>query len=337
MRMGALAVLLAASMYGTLAPAVKRAYEAGLSFAEVTFGQLFWAAVLLTVVRVGRRLLFDRRPSFSRRPFVARRGVREEGKKATPFRPAEEPADEGGRGRAIAGLAALGVAGLAGVSLAYYGALRTLPAQVALVLLFQFVWMGIVLERLLFGVRITAGRALAVVLIFVGDALALRVWAIDWSAIDLRGMALGLLAAGSYTTFLLGTARIRAPYDVVDRSLVMVVTGALVVSAFFRLTEPSASLLAPPSAFGLVLWLALFGQVLPPLLFNWGAPRIGGAATTLLSSAELPVGMITAAVVLGEPLGGVELAGVALIVAGVALVAYGGTAGGGKPAERALG
>ncbi|MBE3596221.1 MAG: DMT family transporter [Hydrogenibacillus sp.] len=295
-RVGALAVLLAATFYGTLAPMVKRAYDDGLSFGQVTFGQLFWASVTLLFVRL----------------LVVRRALR---RTMPPDRSITAPR------WVFPAYAAVGVLGLAGVSLFYYGALQTLPARVALILLFQFVWIGIFAERLFFGVPLSSRRVLSVALIVAGDVFALRAWEIDWFSQNGWGMLCGLMAAVSYTAFLLGTSRLPQALEVLDRSLLMVGSGALFALVFFLFSDPGAPLFTPVHGLGYVLWLAVLGQVLPPILFNWGAPKIGGSMTTLLSSVELPVGMVLAALLLGEPFGTSEAVGTALIVAGLVLSA----------------
>ncbi|MDY0323138.1 MAG: DMT family transporter [Candidatus Carbobacillus sp.] len=298
------AVFLGASLYGTLSPVVKAAYDASLTFSEVTFGQ-FWSASLLL-------LLFY--------PFHVRRSVRSIDIKTA--RPTQHiPINL----KTALLLIALGVFGLAGVSLFYYGALVSLPASLALVLLFQFVWMGVLAERLFFRVPITKMRMLAMVMIFAGDLLALKVWHVDVGGATLEGLVFGFLAAMSYTFFLVGSAKVPQTIPAYYRSLIMVLAGTVFSGLMLWVIFPQEQLL-PYQVIDWVyiFWLGILGQVLPPLLFAWGAPRIGGVATTLISSVELPVGLILAVIWLKEELLGWQWLGIVLILIGILfIVRYG--------------
>ncbi|MBE3593576.1 MAG: DMT family transporter [Candidatus Carbobacillus altaicus] len=291
-----LAVFLGASLYGTLSPVVKAAYDASLTFSEVTFGQ-FWSAGLLLLIFY---------PLWARRFTESRKVGREHNVRFDV--------------KTILFLVALGVFGLSGVSLFYYGALVSLPASLSLVLLFQFVWMGVLAERLFFRVPITKMRALAMLTVFAGDLLAMKVWAIELKGATLEGLLFGLMAAVSYTFFLVGSAKIPETYPTYWRTLVMVLAGTVSTGLVLWVLFPGERLI-PHDSHHLfyIFWLGLLGQVLPPLLFAWGAPRAGGMATTLISSVELPVGLILAVFWLKEELLGWQWLGIVLILTGIVL------------------
>lgn len=295
-----LAVFFGASLYGTLSPVVKAAYDASLTFSEVTFGQ-FWSASLLL-------LLFY--------PFYGRRSVR-----SMDIKMVRQTQHISIKLKTALLLVALGVFGLAGVSLFYYGALVSLPASLALVLLFQFVWMGVLAERLFFRVPITKMRMLAMVMIFAGDLLAMKVWKVDLGGATLEGLVFGLLAAMSYTFFLVGSAKIPEIISTYHRSLIMVFSGTVFSGLILWVMFPDEQLLPHHVVDGVyIFWLGMLGQVLPPLLFAWGAPRIGGVATTLISSVELPVGLILAVFWLKEELIGWQWLGILLILLGIVFI-----------------
>jgi drug/metabolite transporter (DMT)-like permease len=63
--------------------------------------------------------------------------------------------------------------------------------------------------------------------------------------------------------------------------------------------------------------LGILGTVLPIVCFNAGIPRIGGGLAALLGSLELPVAVLVAYLLLGEPLSWWQGAGIALILAGI--------------------
>ena len=63
----------------------------------------------------------------------------------------------------------------------------------------------------------------------------------------------------------------------------------------------------------------LFGMTLPVLLFGLGTPHLTPGMSTIMTSAELPAGLLLAMLVLGEPISAVEWLGVAIILAGVCI------------------
>ena len=63
----------------------------------------------------------------------------------------------------------------------------------------------------------------------------------------------------------------------------------------------------------------LFGMTLPVLLFGLGTPHLTPGMSTIMTSAELPAGLLLAMLVLGEPISTVEWLGVAIILAGVCI------------------
>ena len=62
------------------------------------------------------------------------------------------------------------------------------------------------------------------------------------------------------------------------------------------------------------LLLAVFGTVLPPLLFAYGMPKIGVALGSILSAVELPVAVCFSYFVLHEHVSNLQFAGVILIL-----------------------
>jgi drug/metabolite transporter (DMT)-like permease len=84
--------------------------------------------------------------------------------------------------------------------------------------------------------------------------------------------------------------------------------------------------LYPPTVFVhdnggmLLLWgllLGLLGQVVPTVSFNIGIPKIGSALAAMLGSVELPVAILAAYLLIGEPITGLQWGGMALILGGI--------------------
>jgi drug/metabolite transporter (DMT)-like permease len=59
--------------------------------------------------------------------------------------------------------------------------------------------------------------------------------------------------------------------------------------------------------------------VVPTVAFNIGIPKIGSTLAAMLGSMELPVGVVAAFLILGEPVLPVQWLGMILILAGILL------------------
>jgi drug/metabolite transporter (DMT)-like permease len=91
---------------------------------------------------------------------------------------------------------------------------------------------------------------------------------------------------------------------------------------------PMIYLVYPPHIFlegsavqllGWGLLLGILGQVVPTIAFNVGIPRIGSTLAAMLGAMELPVAIIAAFLLIGEPVLLVQWLGMILIIAGILL------------------
>jgi len=280
-----LLVLLGAASYGCMSTVVKLAMDDGWSAPQVTLQQMLSGTVLLWAAAA-----------------FGRGGAR------SAF------------GAPAADWAKLGLIGASGMALStvlYNEALARLDASLAIVLLFQFTWITILLESLRSRRLPKPNEWVATGFIVVGTILAVGVLErrglARW---DAAGLAFGLLAAVSYSLFLWLTGLVRTNMPPVARSAVMS-TAAL---AFVLASNGAAGHLAWSGSLSLVGWgaaLGILGTALPTVCMNIGIPRIGSNLAALLGSVELPVSVLLAYALLGEPLSGWQTAGVALILAGM--------------------
>jgi drug/metabolite transporter (DMT)-like permease len=136
-----------------------------------------------------------------------------------------------------------------------------------------------------------------------------------------QGVVFGVLTGLSYAGFILvlrhGSSDIRRPAGpLFDATLV----SALAATAA-GLVIGDADLVPSWPAHGWLLTLALTSQVLGWLLIGASLPRLPAAIASLLLTLQ-PVGSIVLAVIIfGEAPTGLQLAGVALILSGLVLVA----------------
>lgn len=273
-------VLLGASSYGLLSPAVKLAYGHGFDEARVTAAQMMMGTVVMWL------LVLVQPKSW-----------------ANPF-----------RGPWIR-LSLIGIFGLALTTLLLNMALARLDASLAIVLLFQFTWITVVMECVHTRRLPTRYQAAAVALILAGTLLAVNVADADWTNIDPLGAAFGLLSACSYSLFLFFVDKVETSWTATFKSAVML-TASLPALC---LIDPPQSVFAEHTG-ALLLWgvaLGLLGQVLPTLTFNVGIPRIGSTLAAMLASMELPVAVAGAYFLLGEQVLPVQWAGMGLILIGI--------------------
>jgi drug/metabolite transporter (DMT)-like permease len=273
-------VLTAAASYGLLSPLVKMAYADGWRPADVTAAQAMAGALGIWIVCL-----------------AATRQV--------PKLPARTVL-------ALCGCGALG--GLTGVF--YFSALRDLPASFAILLLFQFTWMGMVVEWWITRRPPARNRLWALALILAGTALAAGWTDADPSKFSIFGIAMALLSAVCYTGFIHLSGHIATDISPWWRSA-WITTGSVVVTL---IVFPPRFLWEGTWQSGLGMWagwIALFGTILPSVLFTAGVPRIGTGLAATLGSVELPVATILSAWWLSEPVTATQWMGVLLILAGI--------------------
>jgi drug/metabolite transporter (DMT)-like permease len=271
-------VFLGACSYGVLSTIVKFAYDAGFAVDEVAGCQLLFGTAMSWLLALGA-------------------GGVKAGRKDWPP------------------LLAVGLsAGLTGVF--YYSALQYVTASFAIILLFQFTWIGMLLEAVRTGKKPEGAKLAALGLLLVGTLFASGVTETA-QRFSLWGIVLGLLAAVSYALFITASGRVALHVSAWSRNAVSM-TGSLLTTF----------LLFPPrflvnGALGNGLWiygllLAVF-VVISILCFTFGTPRIGATLAIILGSAELPTAVFMSRFVLREHVSLLQWAGVVVILTGIAL------------------
>ena len=279
--LGIVSVLTAASLYGFVNTIVKLAYADGFTFAELTISQYVYGSLGLLVLILATR-------SFGKI------SLRDYGK-----------------------LLAVGGIGLGGTSLALYASLAHVPTSVSLVMLFQFTWIGLLIEKFVFKRKIHRNEWIAVAIVLVGTLLVLQVTSVESGVINAPGVLYGFLAAIFYSIFLIGASVLPETIPQFYKNGLMV-SGTLVLLLIgFSVTIPMSGINPFGSVLKWGLMLGILAQLLPPVLFTYGAPKIGGALTSILSSVELPVGIIASNLILGERVVLVQWIGMLMILVGI--------------------
>ncbi|HEX8563071.1 MAG TPA: DMT family transporter [Flavobacterium sp.] len=282
---GVFLVGLGATSYGMLATFVKLAYGQGYTTAEVTTSQFIYGITGLLLIN-----LFQR----------AKKG-------STSVQTGSKD---------IVKLMTAGTS-LGFTSIFYYLAVKYIPVSVGIVLLMQTVWMGVLLEMLLEKKLPSKIKTISVGIVLIGTALATNMLKNDFS-LDWRGIFWGMLAAASFTTTMFTSNRIALKVSTSQRSLFMLLGGAVIVFSFALITQTTPFDMNIFLKWGIVL--ALFGTIIPPMLLNAGFPHTGLGLGSIVSSLELPVSVMMAYVLLHEPVNALQWLGIALIIGAIVLM-----------------
>jgi drug/metabolite transporter (DMT)-like permease len=285
---GSIFVVLGAACYGMLGTFVKMAYQDGFNTAEVTISQFTVGFAVLLILTLFKKPAAVKDISAT----------------------------------AIKSIIKLIVAGtsLGLTSIFYYLSVQYIPVSVAIVLLIQTVWMGVLVEMILQRKVPGPRKIIAVVIILAGTILATNLFKqsirVNWT-----GFGWGLMAALSYTATMYSSNKLELHLPPLKRSLFMILGGLVIILIIFHASLNSHFSFGIFLSWGLVV--SLFGTVLPPLLFTRGMPLTGIGLGAIIASIEIPVSVFMAHVLLEEPVSLLQWTGVILILFAVALMNMG--------------
>lgn len=203
--------------------------------------------------------------------------------------------------------------GLTGVF--YYLSLKILPASIAIILLFQFTWMGALFDYIFDKRKPTATELTAILFVIPGTFLAIGNLS-DISSLSWEGLFLGIASALTYTGFLYCTGRVAPDISPWIRSP-LIITGSLIITVIiFRPFSFEETFLFRD----VLLWgglMGVFGPVIPTICLTFGVPVIGGGLAAILGSVELPIVLAVAYFSLGEQVSALQWLGAVIILVGI--------------------
>lgn len=301
---GVFLVGLGATSYGMLATFVKMAYGEGYTTAEVTCSQFLFGIIGILLINA-----FQRNRNSNKAVKATKKNITQ--------------------------LMTAGTStGL--TSIFYYLAVKfDIPVSIAIVLLMQTVWIGVLLEMFLEKKLPSTIKIIAVAIVLIGTILATN---LINSSVELNplGLFFGMLAAVSFTTTMFTANRIATEISSAQRSLYMLLGGGIMVLLFALITQiipnQSASFnealgvfsTAKDFDFNIFLkWgivLSLFGTIIPPMLLNAGFPLTGIGLGSIVSSLELPVSVLMAYFLLHEQVLLIQWIGILLIIMAIVIM-----------------
>lgn len=210
---------------------------------------------------------------------------------------------------------ALGACGYAVQAGCYFLALERIDASMLTLLLYTFPAIVAVAAVLLGRDRLDRRRVAA--LLLAGGGLALVVATAGTGALDPAGVALGLGAAVTYSTYILVSESVVGGVRPVLLSALVCTGAAVSLTAGTAATGTFAPSAVTSAGWGWLAALAIVSTVGAIALFFAGLERVGPTAASILSTVEPVVTVVLAVLVFGEVLGPWQVAGGLLVVAAV--------------------
>ncbi|AOV06243.1 EamA family transporter [Sporosarcina ureilytica] len=276
-----LMIIFAASCYGILSTIIKLAIRDGFTASEAVTAQYFTGFILsLIIFTIVRR----KSPKFG-----------------------------GGATLILAGLFTATTGTVYGQAVTY------MPASIAVVMLFQFTWIGMLFDCIARKRLPKRIEVISLVLLFAGTIFAAGVIGADISGIPWQGWAWGLASAVSFASFVMVNSKQVEGMDTETR-LLFTSLFAVIAITFFQ----SPEIVWNGTLFGENLWiygliLGLFGIVIPIYLFSIAVPKVGAATSSILSAMELPVAVTVSVILLRENLTFLQVIGILVILFGMTL------------------
>lgn len=276
-----LMVVFAASCYGILSTIIKLAILDGFTASEAVTAQYFTGFMLALIIFI-----------------IVRRRI---------------PKFGGGMTLLLAGFFTATTGTVYGQAVTY------MPASIAVVMLFQFTWIGMLFDCIANKRLPKRIEVVSLLLLFGGTIFAAGVIGADISDIPWQGWAWGMASAVSFASFVMINSKQVKGMDTETRLLFTSFIAAIVI-IFFQ----SPEIVWNGKLFGDGLWifgliLGLFGIVIPIYLFSIAVPKVGAATSSILSAAELPVAVTASVLLLSESLTFLQIVGIMIILVGMTL------------------
>lgn len=276
-----LMVVIAASCYGILSTIIKVAMKNGFTAAEAVTSQYFTGFVLAA-------LLF----------FITQRKM---------------PRIKGWKILLLSG------SFTAATGMVYGHSLNYLPASLAVVLLFQFTWIGMFLDCIVNRRWLKRTEVFSLILLFTGTLFAAGIIGTDLSGIPWQGWAWGIGAAFCFSAFMFVNGKRIEGMDTSARLFYVSLFAAIIVG-FFQTPE----IVWNGQLFTEGLWvygllLGFFGIIMPIYFFSIAVPRVGSGLASILSAMELPVAVLASVIILDEVLTPLQIGGIFIILIGMVL------------------
>lgn len=200
-------------------------------------------------------------------------------------------------------------------SICYYTSVSLLPGAVALTLLFQYVWVSVLIECIVERRLPSRSTVVAVIIVLVGTVFAAGLFEGSIGTLDPFGVAMGAGSAVFYALFLYLSGRIGADQPAALRAAMLPLGGLVVTS----LANPACYTTAmfDPNVWPYAVGMSILGVILPTTLINYASPKLSTGMVSVMASSELPVGIISAWILVADTPTPLTLFGAILVLVGI--------------------
>lgn len=278
-----LIVFIGGASYGVMASTVKFAYAEGFNWTQTVasqaiFGAALFAAAFLVIS------LFRKRPQAMKPKQVLR---------------------------------LLGTGMVACMTTILYGfSLTMLPVAVAIILLFQFTWIGIIIQMISTRRKPHLAEAVAGLIIFGGTLFASGVFSGDlYHDLNPIGIVCASLSAITCALFMFLSSKVETTMPSIQRGLLICCGSSILALTVCPDYFTSGVIVEGIWKYGLIL--GLFGLFIPVILFGIGTPHLPTGISTIMASSELPCAIFISVFFLGEPIDLLQTIGIIVILGGV--------------------
>ncbi|HJJ31483.1 MAG TPA: DMT family transporter [Methanocorpusculum sp.] len=211
---------------------------------------------------------------------------------------------------------------IAMVSLTYMMSLQRVPAHLAVILLFQYTWIGIIIESLIKRKLPELPTVISAGILIGATFLASGFGSISLADIDPLGVLFGMLSALCYALYILFIGKLNPKISPVYRSVITLAIALALLVIIFTPYYFSPEFIKTSVIdgnlwmFGLVI--GSLGCAMPNFLFSIAVPKVPGDLATILSSSELPASIICAVIIISESVTPLQWVGVLLLFFGIA-------------------
>ena len=227
-----------------------------------------------------------------------------------------------------AAIVVLGLLGYYGASILDFLGLQYISAGLERLILFTYPTMTLLIGALLYGHRVGRREWGAVVLCYLGigagfahdlnlSAETTAVW---------LGAGLVFGSSLSYALYLAGSGAMLARVGVARFTALAMLVSTAATLAHFVATQPLAALVQPMPIYGYGLAMAVLSTIIPVFAQSAAIRRIGSGRAALIGTIGPLLTIVFGWWLLGERISAWQLAGMALVVAGVVLVSRRGRA-----------
>lgn len=204
-------------------------------------------------------------------------------------------------------------------SFVYYISVRYIPASLAIVILTQFTWMGMLLELFIFKKKPGWLQLAATAVILIGTMLAGGMLDTGIGEVSVKGFLWAFASALLYAIYLVANSRVAKEVPALKKSAVMM-TGSTIGLILINAQQLIMNSHYDLNLLKWAVFLAFFGTIIPPLLFARGIPKIGAGISAIIMTAELPVAIICSHLLLKEPLTPLKITGVIIMLLAMVLM-----------------